>query len=260
MCSRASCVRPRRSPSGSPPLPGVNQVETRVVAGVNLEIEGFDDPVTGRIVSLPEHGEARLNVPWLRLGAAARCRMPTTRSRVSDDFAAAHGLRPGRPARRRHQGSPQTARRSPVSRCRPSSCTRSRPAAIFPDHQRYGVLWMNRRRSARPSTWTARSTTPASPCSAAPHGTRRDRRDRRRARPLRRRRRLRARGPVQPPLHHRGTAPARHLATVFPAIFLGVAAFLLNVVITRLIALEREQIGTLKAFGYGDVRDRLRTT
>ncbi len=40
------------------------------------------------------------------------------------------------------------------------------------------------------------------------------------------------------------------MATLFPIIFLGVAAFLLNVVVSRLIALEREQIATLKAFGY----------
>ena len=39
-------------------------------------------------------------------------------------------------------------------------------------------------------------------------------------------------------------------ATLFPAIFLGVAAFLLNVVVSRLIALQREQIAILKAFGY----------
>ncbi len=42
------------------------------------------------------------------------------------------------------------------------------------------------------------------------------------------------------------------IATVFPIIFFGVAAFLLNVVISRLITLEREQIAGLKAFGYSD--------
>jgi ABC-type antimicrobial peptide transport system permease subunit len=40
------------------------------------------------------------------------------------------------------------------------------------------------------------------------------------------------------------------MARVAPAIFLGVAAFLLHIVISRLIATEREQIGLLKAFGY----------
>ena len=42
------------------------------------------------------------------------------------------------------------------------------------------------------------------------------------------------------------------MATVFPVIFFGVAAFLLNVVLSRLISLEREQIAGLKAFGYSD--------
>ncbi len=35
-----------------------------------------------------------------------------------------------------------------------------------------------------------------------------------------------------------------------PAIFLGVAAFLLNIVLSRLVATQREQIAVLKAFGY----------
>ena len=40
------------------------------------------------------------------------------------------------------------------------------------------------------------------------------------------------------------------MATLFPIIFLGVAAFLLNVVINRLITLQREEVAILKAFGY----------
>ena len=42
------------------------------------------------------------------------------------------------------------------------------------------------------------------------------------------------------------------IATVFPIIFFGVAAFLLNVVTSRLISLQREQIAALKAFGYSN--------
>ncbi|MBE0550167.1 MAG: FtsX-like permease family protein, partial [Rubrivivax sp.] len=40
------------------------------------------------------------------------------------------------------------------------------------------------------------------------------------------------------------------MGTVLPSIFLGVAAFLLNVVISRLVATQREQIAALKALGY----------
>jgi putative ABC transport system permease protein len=43
------------------------------------------------------------------------------------------------------------------------------------------------------------------------------------------------------------------MATLFPAIFLSVAAFLLNVVIGRLMATQRGQIAILKAFGYTTV-------
>jgi putative ABC transport system permease protein len=42
------------------------------------------------------------------------------------------------------------------------------------------------------------------------------------------------------------------MGTVLPAIFLGVAAFLLNVVISRLVATQREQIAALKALGYAN--------
>ncbi|MEQ1808069.1 MAG: FtsX-like permease family protein, partial [Burkholderiaceae bacterium] len=44
----------------------------------------------------------------------------------------------------------------------------------------------------------------------------------------------------------------RVLGTVLPAIFLGVAAFLLNVVVSRLVATQREQIAALKALGYAN--------
>src|SRR5690606_2914140 len=45
-------------------------------------------------------------------------------------------------------------------------------------------------------------------------------------------------------------AQLEQMATVVPAIFLAVAAFLLNVVLSRLIFLQRQQIAALKALGY----------
>jgi putative ABC transport system permease protein len=43
------------------------------------------------------------------------------------------------------------------------------------------------------------------------------------------------------------------MARVIPPIFLVVSAFLINMILSRLIALEREQIGLLKALGYGSL-------
>jgi len=230
-------------------LPGVNQVETRVVAGVNLEIEGFDDPVTGRIVSLPEHGEPRLNVPWLRLG-----RLPVPHSdaevTVSEDFAAAHGLRPGARLVAVIKGRRKQLEVTGIT-LSPEYMYAIPPGAMFPDHLRYGVLWMNRRALATAldmdgafndaSFSLQRGAAPREVMDAidvvlarfggAGAYAREDQFSHRF---------------ITEELRQLGT-----LATVFPTIFLGVAAFLLNVVITRLIALEREQIGTLKAFGYG---------
>ena len=43
------------------------------------------------------------------------------------------------------------------------------------------------------------------------------------------------------------------MGTWTPAIFLGVGAFLINVVLGRLVRTQREQLATLKAFGYSNI-------
>ena len=229
-------------------LPGVNEVETRVTAVANLEIEGFDDPVTARIVSLPEHGEALLNVPWLRRG-----RLPDPHAdhevTVSDDFAAAHEFGPGDRITAVIKGRRKQFTVTGVT-LSPEFMYAIPPGGIFPDHERYGILWMNRRALATALDMDgafndvsfslqrgadARDVIDAVDVVLARYGG------------------AGAYERADQFSHRFITEELRGLATmatVFPVIFLGVAAFLLNVVITRLIALEREQIGTLKAFGY----------
>ena len=48
--------------------PGINQIETRVQAPVRLEVAGFDDPIRGTMLSLPDGGEPLLNRLYLREG------------------------------------------------------------------------------------------------------------------------------------------------------------------------------------------------
>lgn len=45
-------------------------------------------------------------------------------------------------------------------------------------------------------------------------------------------------------------AQQRKLATTLPAVFLAIASFLLNVLLSRIVGTQREQIATLKALGY----------
>jgi putative ABC transport system permease protein len=126
------------------------------------------------------------------------------------------------------------------------------PGAIFPDYERYGILWMNRRALATAFDMEgAFNDVTSFSLQAGARPARGDRRHRRDTRPHGG---LGAYGREDQFSHRFITEELRGLqtmATVFPVIFLAVAAFLLNVVVTRLISLEREQIGTLKAFGYG---------
>ena len=49
-------------------IPGVDKVETRVVAYVNLDVEGFSEPVSAHLVSLPAANPGLLNQVYLRQG------------------------------------------------------------------------------------------------------------------------------------------------------------------------------------------------
>lgn len=233
-------------------LPGVNQVETRVVAPVNLEVAGYNDPVTGRINSLPEVGEPRLNVPWVRRG---RLPMPRADDEValSEEFADAHGLQPGDRIWAVIKGHRKRLDIVGIV-LSPEYMYAIPPGAIFPDHERYGILWMNRKSLATAVDMDgAFNDVSFSLQRGASARALIDRVDAVLAR-------YGGFGayPLDDQLSHRFiTEELRGLetmATIFPVIFLGVAAFLLNVVITRLIGTEREQIGTLKAFGYSTLQ------
>jgi putative ABC transport system permease protein len=229
-------------------LPGVNQVETRVVAPVNLEVEGFDDPVTGKILSLPEFGAPRLNVPLVRLG---RLPAPGADSEVaiSEDFAAAHGFQPGDRVVAVIKGHRKRLDIVGIA-LSPEYMYAIPPGALFPDYQRYGILWMNRRALATAFDMDgAFNDVSFSLQRGASERELVDRVDL----VLQRYGGLGAYAREDQFSHRFITEELRGLetmATIFPVIFLGVAAFLLNVVIGRMVATEREQIGTLKAFGY----------
>jgi putative ABC transport system permease protein len=233
-------------------LGGVDLVETRVVAPVNLDIEGFDDPVTGRIVSLPEVGEPKLNVPYLIRG-----RMPAPHRDhevvVSEEFARAHGFEAGDHLAATIKGRKHRLDIVGVA-LSPEYMYAIPPGAFFPDHERFGILWMGRRALATAfemeGAFNDVSVTLQAGVNAEDVIDRMDV-------VLGRYGGLGAYGREDHFSHKFITEELKQLetmATVFPVIFLGVAAFLLNVVMTRLVATEREQIATLKAFGYTTVQ------
>jgi len=49
-------------------IEGVDKVDARVVAPLTIDIEGFPDPVTGVVTSIPDSGDPLLNRLYLRSG------------------------------------------------------------------------------------------------------------------------------------------------------------------------------------------------
>jgi putative ABC transport system permease protein len=231
-------------------IPGVQQVQTRVIAGARIEVEGFNDPVTGQIVSVPDHGEPLLNRLYMRRG-----RLPESgrdnEVALSEAFADAHSLGPGG-----HIFATINGRRRRLDivgvALSPDYIYQLAPGSQIPDFKSFGVMWMARKPLEAAfdmeGAFNDVTLTVSNGANVEDVITRLDelitrygglgaysRKDQ---------------------LSHRYLSEEfkglEQMAKMFPAVFLGVAAFLLNVVVSRLIATQREQVAILKAFGYSN--------
>lgn len=230
-------------------VPGVERVQTRVVAEVNLDVAGMADPAAGRIISLPPSLPLDLNDIHLRDG---RFIEPGATGEVlaSEAFADAHGLRPGDSVAAIINGRRQPLRIVGIA-LSPEYIYQIRPGEILPDDRRFGVFWMEYPQIAAAFDLDGAFNDVA--LSLAPGASEPE--------VIRRLDEIAARygglgafGRDDHPSHRFISNEIRELrgmAYMVPAIFLGVAAFLLNVVVSRLIRTQREQIAALKAFGYG---------
>jgi len=227
-------------------LPGVRDAQARVVAFATLEVEGFEEAAVGQFVSLPTPGDPDLNRVYLRRGALARADDEVV---VSETFADAHGLQPGDGLVAVLNGRRQSLRISGIG-LSPEFVYAIRPGDMFPDYQRFGVLWMPREPLARAFDLDGAFNDLV---LTLDH-------DQREADLIDALDRLLssyggrgAHGRDQH-LSHRfldeELGQLQVMARMFSAIFLLVTAFLINIVLGRLIASQREQIAVLKAFGY----------
>lgn len=236
-------------------IPGVARVETRVQAPVRLEVAGFNQPISGLLVSIPDHGQPALNRLYLRRG---RLPDPThaNEAAVSEAFAEAQGLQPGSHLTAVINGRRQRLLIVGIA-LSPEFIYQIQPGAMFPDYKRYGILWLNRTPLATAYDLDgAFNDVVLSLFPGARESTVLDRVDAL----LARYGGLGAYGRVDQLSHRYLDSELRTLvqmAVILPLIFLGVAAFLLNVVIRRLVSLQREQIAILKAFGYSNCETAL---
>ena len=231
-------------------IPGVAAVHTRIVFEVTLDVPGLAEPATGRLVSVPERRVPILNDLHLRSG---RWIEPGRRDEVlvSEAFAKANGLREGDAIGAVLNGRWQKLRIVGIA-LTPEYVYEIRGTDLFPDNRRFGVLWMSR--EALGPVFEMEGAFNDVVLALAP-GASEGEVIARLDRLLERWGGLGAIGRGDQ-ISHRflsdEIAQNRITGTVVPAIFLGVAAFLLNVVLRRLVATQRDQIAVLKAFGYSN--------
>lgn len=231
-------------------IPGVAQVQTRIVSDVTLDVRGLAEPAVGRLISLPDVGPPLLNAIHVRSGRLPEVDRPQE-SLVSEAFAEANGLRIGDSVDAVMNGRLQSMTIVGIA-LSPEYVFQIRGGDILPDDRRFGVFWMRRRQMEAAfdmdgafndvSLSLLRGKSPLSVIESLdrvlkPYGGvgAIDRDDQ-----------------ISAKFLSDEIKQLRATAFVAPVIFLGVAAFLLNVVLSRQIGTQREVIATLKAFGYAN--------
>jgi putative ABC transport system permease protein len=229
-------------------IPGVARVETRVVVDVTLDVEGLTEPASARLIGIDIPRVPSLNDLFLRRGrypAPGR----SDEVAVSEAFAISRNMGPGDSVGAVINGRRRDLRIVGIA-LSPEYIYSIRPGELVPDDSRFGIFWMDGRSLAAAFDMEGGFNHVA--VTLLPGASEPD---------------VIARlDQVIAPYGGLGALP-RSLQTshwyldnelrqlqsvglILPVVFLAVAAFLLNVVLTRIVSVQREQIAALKALGY----------
>ncbi|MEI2302203.1 ABC transporter permease [Ensifer sp. MJa1] len=231
-------------------ISGVAVVEARIAKLALLDIPEFPEPATGRFISLPESGSPLLNRLYMRDG-----RLPGANDLgevlVNESFAKAHGFEPGDRFSATLNGRKRELTIVGIA-LSPEYVYAIGPGDRMPDDRRFAVIWMSERALAEVfglegafSSVSLKLMPDAVETEVIdalddmlePYGG------------------GAAYGRKDQTSHaylEHGLDMLRNMSRTLPPIFLVVSAFLVNLTLSRLVALEREQIGLLKALGYFD--------
>lgn len=231
-------------------IPGVAVVNTRILTDGLLDLPNLREPAQGRIVSIPERRTPILNDLYLVRGRYITAGRPDE-VMISGSFADANGFDPGDTIAAVINGRWRRFTIVGVAMT-PEYIYEIRPGDIFPDNRRFGILWMGREEVA--AAMNMEGAFNDLTVSLAPGANAADVID-----------------AIDKQLEPYGGTGAygrddqqshRFIAneyseletfgTFLPLIFLAVTAFILHLVLSRLVRTQREQIGLLKAFGYGN--------
>lgn len=229
-------------------VPGVASLETRIEGSVKVMLPNVPDPPTGRVISIPTFGMPRLAGLVLRSG-----RLPEPRrddeALLLESFATAQHLSVGAEVDLVVLGTMRHVRVVGIAMS-PEFVMPMALGDFTPDPERMAVFWM--RRDALAPLLDLEGAFDSIVVDVGPGFDR-----------------LTVARTLERSLERYGAAsvverdhvPSDHvlegelsqlrgLSTVVPFIFLGVSAFLVHVVLSRLLQLQRGQIAMLRAIGY----------
>ena len=229
-------------------IEGVSVVEPRVVGGALIDLVDYDLPVQAQAVSLPDLRAARLNGVFLTDGRMIEGGH-ADEILLLQAFAKAHDLHPGDHIRATMNGARRSFQIVGLAQA-PEFLYTTAPGELAPDDARFGVIWMSRSALAAAYDMNgAFNEALLSLSRGANVAAVQDAVDR-----------------ILKPYGGTGAFPLAEQASNqlvsqeiggleaaakgVPPIFLAVAAFLLYIVINRMVQSEREEIGLMKAFGY----------
>ncbi len=229
-------------------IDGIGMVEGRVQGSALIDLETTDLPVQAKAVSLPDLRDPRLNAVYLTDGRMIDSNR-NDEILLLKSFAEAHDMRPGDRISATMNGARRAFRITGLAQS-PEFLYTTAPGELIPDDARFGVIWMSD--SALSAAYDmegafneallslSRGANEAAVLNAVDrildlHG-----------------------GLGAYPLANQTSnrfvteeiSGLEAAAVVVPPIFLAVAAFLLYIVVSRIVQSEREEIGLMKAFGY----------
>jgi len=229
-------------------ISGVSVVQSRVVFGVTLQIENMIEPASGKIISYPDGNKPLLNNLYLKSG---RLLYPNEEDAilVDESFFNAHNYQLGDKLSVIMNGHRKELTMVGVV-LSPEYVYSIAPGAMMPDPKRFGVFWMSRNSLEAAVNMKGAYNDLALKIDRnanidkikdlldiylKPYGGlisyARDEQ-------------------ISNFFVENELNQLNAMGMMAPIIFLSVAAFLLNVVMSRLVATQRVQIGMLKAVGY----------
>jgi putative ABC transport system permease protein len=232
-------------------IPGVAQVQTRVIVDATLDVPGLKEPAVGRLISIPSRPIPMLNDLFMRRG---RYVLSGDADEViaSEAFAKANHLELGSQLHAVINGRWKKLVIAGIALSPEYIYEIRGGAALFPDNKRFGVLWLSRDVLGpafdMDGAFNSIAVTLLPGASQPEVIARIDR-------VLERYGGLGTYGRADQ-ISHRFISDEisqnRIMANVIPTIFLGVAALLVYFVLTRLVNTQRSDIAIIKAFGYSN--------